>query len=225
MKKNNPESAKKYSHLSLEEREEIAIWLEKGMKQCESASMLKRSPSTISREIKRNNPSARVVRYRVDRAQLKPDERKAESHARKRIPGKRLRNFICKHIRTGYSPEIVAAMAAKKNKRWKTNYETIYQWIYSDRHDLIPFLARSHKKRRRRGSAKQKRCVKIPNRKMIEQRPGHVNLCSRIGHWEADTAISRQRKAAIMVLVERRTRYVILKNLTQRRLLPCIMPR
>jgi IS30 family transposase len=213
MKQNNPESTKKYSHLSLEEREEIAIWLEKGMKQCEIASMLDRSPSTISREIKRNNPSVRVVRYRANRAQLKADERKTKSHARERIPGKRLRNFICKHIRIGYSPEIVAVMAAKKNERWKTNYETIYQWIYNDRHDLVPFLARSHKKRRKRGSANQKRRVKIPNRTMIEQRPGYVNLRSRIGHWEADTAISRQSRAAIMVLAERRTRYVIIKKL------------
>ncbi|MDR0321499.1 MAG: IS30 family transposase [Treponema sp.] len=213
MKKNNSKVTKKYSHLSLEEREELAIGLETGMKQCEIALMLQRAPSTISREMKRNNPSVRLVRYRANRAQLKADERKTESHARERIPSKRLRNFICKHIRIGYSPEIVAVMAAKKNKRWKTNYETIYQWIYNDRQDLIPFLTKSHKKRRKRGAGKQKRCVKISNRTMIEQRPGHVNLRSRVGHWEADTAISRNSKAAIMVLAERRTRYVIIKKL------------
>jgi IS30 family transposase len=182
MKKNNPKSTKKYSHLSLAEREELAIGLETGMKQCEIASMLKRSPSTISREIKRNNPTVRAVRYRANRAQLKAGERKIHSHERERIPGKRLRNFICSHLRAGYSPEIIAVMAARKNKNWKTNYETIYQWIYNDRHDLIPFLTRSHKKRRKRGAGKQKRCVKIPNRTMIERRPGYVNLRSRIGH-------------------------------------------
>ena len=55
MEKNTSETTKKYSHLSLEEREEIAIGLENGMKQCEIAQNLDRSPSTISREIKRNN--------------------------------------------------------------------------------------------------------------------------------------------------------------------------
>jgi IS30 family transposase len=213
MKKSNSKGTKKYSHLSLEEREELAIGLEMGMKQREIASMLNRSPSTISREIKRNNPSVNIVRYRANRAQLKAEERKIKSHERQRIPSKRLRNFICSHLRNGYSPEIIAVMAARKNKKWKTNYETIYQWIYNDRQDLIPFLTRSHKKRRKRGSGKQKRCVKIPNRTMIERRPGYVNLRSRIGHWEVDTAISRQSKAAIMVLAERRTRYVIIKKL------------
>jgi IS30 family transposase len=213
MKKSNSKSTEKYSHLSLEEREEMAIGLEMGMKQREIASMLKRSPSTISREIKRNSPSVNIVRYRANRAQLKAEERKIKSHERQRIPGKRLRNFICSNLRVGYSPEIIAVMAARKNEKWKTNYETIYQWIYNERQDLIPFLTRSHKKRRKKGSGKQKRCAKVPNRTMIERRPGYVNLRSRIGHWEVDTAISRQSKAAIMVLAERRTRYVIIRKL------------
>jgi len=213
MKKNTPKTAKKYSHLSLAEREEIAIWLEKGMKQHEIAEMLQRSPSTISREIRRNNPSVRNVRYRANRAHLKAEERKIQSHRRQRIPNKKLRHFICKQLQLGYSPEIIAVTALQENKRWKTNYETIYQWIYNDRNDLIPYLTRSHKKRRKRGSGKHKRCPKVPNRTMIEKRPLYVNLRSGIGHWEIDTAVSRQSKAAIMVLAERRTRYVIIKKL------------
>ena len=213
MKKNTTENAKKYSHLSLAEREEIAIGLENGIKQCEIAQKLDRSPSTISREIRRNNPSIRTVRYRANRAQLKAEERKIESRQRKRIPNKRLRGFITKNLRLGYSPEIIAYMAVEKNSRWKTNHESIYQWIYNERHDLIPFLTKSHKKRRERGSGKQKRCPKVPNRVMIDKRPEYINLRSRIGHWEVDTVISRKSKAAIMVLAERRTRYVILKKL------------
>jgi len=104
-------------------------------------------------------------------------------------------------------------MALEKNERWKTNYETIYQWIYNDRKDLIPFLTKSHRIRRKRGSAKQKRCPKIPNRTAIEKRPDYVNLRTEIGHWEIDTAVSRESKAAIMVLVERKSRYVIIKKL------------
>ena len=213
MKKNIPHETKKYSHLNLEEREEIAIGLENGMKLYEIASLLNRSPSTISREIKRNNPSIRLVRYRANRAQLKADERKKISHIRQRIPNKRLRRYISKLLHKGYSPEIIAFKAMQKNPHWKINYETIYQWIYMDRHDLIPLLTRSHKKRRKRGSGKQKRCPKIPNRIMIEHRHNYINLRSRIGHWEADTVISRKSKAAIIVLVERRTRYVIIKKL------------
>ena len=116
-------------------------------------------------------------------------------------------------LKLGYSPEIIVFLAVEKNIRWKTNYETIYQWIYNDRKDLIPFLAKGHKKRRKRGSAKQKRSPKVPNRIMIEKRPEHINLRSRIGDWEADTIISRQGKAAVMVLVNRKARYIILKKM------------
>jgi IS30 family transposase len=214
MKKSNSNKGKKYSHLSLEEREEIVIGLETGLKQNEIAAILRRSASTISRELKRNNSALSKVRYRASWAQYKADKRKENSHQKVRIPNKRLRRFIQKYIRKGYSPEIVAFMVTEKNSRWKTNYETIYQWIYNVRKDLVPFLVKGHKKRRKRGSAKQKRCPKVPNRVMIEHRPEYVNLRSYVGNWEADTIISRQSKAAVMVLVERKTRYTILKKLS-----------
>ena len=212
MKKNTSKDTKKYSHLSFEEREEIAIGLENGIKQYKIAELLNRNPSTISREIKRNISTIKNIGYRANRAQPKADKRKIQSHCRQRIPNKRLRRFICRYLRKGYSPEIIAFKANEKNESWKTNYETIYQWIYKDRKDLIPFLTRSHKKRRKRSTGNQKR-GKIPNRVMIEKRPDYINLRSKIGHWEIDTAISRKSKAAIMVLVERRTRYVIIKKL------------
>ena len=44
MKKNTSKTAKKYTHLSLGEREEIAIGLENAMKQCEIALILGRAP-------------------------------------------------------------------------------------------------------------------------------------------------------------------------------------
>jgi IS30 family transposase len=213
MKQNTPNKERTYSHLTIEEREELAIYLESGMKQREIAALLGRSPSTISREIKRNNPPINKVRYRAHRAQKRADNRKEQSHMRQRLPNKRLRSYIEKMIRKGYSPEIVAYMAQEKNSAWKTNYETMYQWIYKERTDLIPFLVKAHKKRRKRGSGKQKRCPKVPNRVMIEQRPSYINLRKRIGDWETDTIVSRQSKAAIMVLANRRSRLIILKKL------------
>jgi IS30 family transposase len=213
MKKNNPKAVKKYRHLNYEDREEITIALEKGMKQYEIAKLLKYHPSTISRELKRNHALMKTVNYRGYIAHYQYDERKRESHKRQRIPNKRLRRFISKNIKLGFSPEIVAFKAAEKNNGWKTNYETIYQWIYNDRKDLIIFLVRGHKRRRKRGSAKQKRCPKVPNRIMIEQRPDYINLRSGNGDWETDTIISRLSKDAVMVLANRRLRLVILKKL------------
>jgi IS30 family transposase len=58
-------------------------------------------------------------------------------------------------LKKGYSPEIIVFLVKEKNNGWKISHETIYQWIYNGRHDLILFLTRSHKKRRERGSGKQ----------------------------------------------------------------------
>ena len=132
MKKNTSNKIRKYSHLNLTEREEIAICLEMGLKQCEIALRLNRNSSTISREIKRNKSSIGVGKYRVSWAQFQSNERKKLSHKRKRIPQKRLRRFISNLIKNGYSPEIIAFKATEKNPRWKTNYESIYQWIYNE---------------------------------------------------------------------------------------------
>jgi IS30 family transposase len=215
MNKINSNKGKKYSHLSLAEREEIAIGLENGLKQYEIALILKRSASAISREIKRNSNCRCFVKYRASRAQLRTEKRKIESHKRIRIPIKGLRRYIAKYIRKRSSPEIVAFMAMSKNNQWKTNYETIYQWIYVERKDLIPFLVRGHKKRRNRGSVKQKRCP-VPNRVMIEHRPNHINHRSYFGHWEADTITSRKSNAAAMVLVERKARQTIIRKLNRK---------
>ena len=216
MEQNTPNKEKKYSHLGFAEREELAILLEKGYSQREIAMALNRNPGTISREIRRNRAQIYDIPYRAIKAQEKADIRKKESHKRQRIPNRRLRRFICKYIKFGYSPEIIAFMITKKNDSWKTNYESIYQWIYIDRTDLIPFLTQGHKKRRKRGSAKGKRGPKIPNRVMIDKRPDHIQLRTRIGDWEADTIISRQSKVAIMVLVNRKARLLILKKIMQK---------
>ena len=76
MEKSTSKSTNKYSHLNHDEREEIAIGLQMGIKQCEIALKLKRCPSTISREIARNKSSIIAGRYRVGLAQFKADERK-----------------------------------------------------------------------------------------------------------------------------------------------------
>jgi IS30 family transposase len=216
MEKITTKNTGKYSHLCIVEREIILLGLTQGLKQFEIALLLNRSPSTISREINRNRSSIGKRLYRATWAQYQAEERKKQSHKTERIKQKKFRKFIVKWLKKGCSPEIVANMAKQENVRWKINYETIYQWIYSERHDLIPFLIKSHKNRRKRGFSKQKTSIKIPNRTMIDKRPDYINLRSYIGHWEIDTAVSRQSKAAIMVLVERRTRFVIIKKLSSK---------
>ena len=112
-----------------------------------------------------------------------------------------------------WTPELIAGRLKQEKPYLHTNYESIYQWIYTDRRDLIAYLPRGHKTRRKRCGAKNKRSVRIPNRIMIDKRPPQIGERTEAGHWEADTAVSRQSKAAIAATVERTSRFLIAKKL------------
>jgi IS30 family transposase len=88
----------------------------------------------------------------------------------------------------------------------KTNYESLYQWIYYDRPDLVQYLVRGHKKRHKRAVSKKSRAGKIPRRAGISQRPQEINSRREAGHWEAGTVVSRAGKHAAAVFVERKYR-------------------
>ncbi|MDR3356769.1 MAG: helix-turn-helix domain-containing protein [Spirochaetaceae bacterium] len=67
--KSSTNQEKSYTHLSLAEREEIAIAREQGQSVRSIAESLDRNPSSVSREIKRKSPPVNQVKYRGNRAQ------------------------------------------------------------------------------------------------------------------------------------------------------------
>jgi len=213
MRQNTKERARSYRHLSIVEREEIAIGLEKGETLSSIAERLDRDISTVSREIKRNIPTQRKVRYRAHRAQIRYETRKQQSHKKERLKNASLRHYVEQKLKEDWTPELIAGRLPLEKPQFTTNYESIYQWIYTERPDLIEYLPRSHRKRRKRGSAKNKRSIRIPNRILIDERPAEVATRHEAGHWEADTVVSRQSVAAVSVIHERKSRYTRFKKL------------
>lgn len=208
MRKSTVKSVISYRHLTLNEREEIVIGLERGYSLCVIAKSIGRSVSTISRECTRNQPSCNKVKYRANQAHIRSQDRQEKSHRRARLKSEGTRQYVAEKLAIGWTPELIAGRIKHEGLLVTTNHESIYQWIYSDRRDLINHLPRSHRKRRKRGSAKYKHASKIPNRIPLENRSDLANSRQEPGHWEADTAVSRQSKAAIAVMVERTTRLV-----------------
>lgn len=199
-----------YKHLTVEEREEILIMLEKGFNQKEIAYFLNRNPSTISREIMRNAPEIRKTKYRANRAQLRADERKIISHQKTRLKNPRITAYVECKIKQGYTPEQIAGRISIDHPELTTNYESIYLYIYNERPDLIQYLVRGKRKRQKRSIKPGKRMVKIPNRTMISERPERINNRSEYGHWEADTAVSRQSKSALVIVRERKLQITLI---------------
>ncbi len=205
-----------YSQISLEERKEIACYLEKGLRQKEIAALLGRSPSTISREIRRNSSPIRNTKYRANRAQLRSDERKRLSHMKVRLKNERIRNYVKNKLKDGYTPEQIAGRIGIDHPGLKTNYESIYLYIYQEAPELVQYLVKGRRKRQKRSIKQGKRMVKIPNRVMISERPDSINNKTEYGHWEADTVVSRQSKEALVVLRERKMHIVIIRKIERK---------
>jgi IS30 family transposase len=206
---------KYYSHFSRDEQEEIAIGLEQGKSLPDIAASLDRSPSSVSREVRRNTPPVRNVRYRGNRAQQRAAERSRRSHARGCLANPVIRVYVeCHLVNDGWTPQEIAGRLPFDKPGLSTNYESIYQWIYGERQDLITYLPRAHKKRRKRPHGKKR--GRIPNRVDITERPPQVEGRGQAGHWETDTVVSRQSGACVVVLVERKSRFYIVIRITDK---------
>jgi IS30 family transposase len=199
-----------YTHFTRDEREEIAVALERDESVRTIAKKLGRNPSSVSREINRNTPPFRNVRYRGNRAHQRAEMRSRQSHARGRLANPVIRTYVESHlVNDGWTLEAISGRLPIDHPGLSTNYESLYQWIYQERRDLINYLPKAHKKRRKRPPTKKNHPSKIPNRIDITERPAHIEERKQAGHWEVDTVVSRQNRACAAVLVERKSRFYI----------------
>jgi IS30 family transposase len=92
----------------------------------------------------------------------------------------------------------------------------VYQYIYKEHAAFIPLLARSPKKRHQKGHSRKHKKAHIPNRVSIPDRPEGIATRKHIGHGESDTMVSRQSTAALLLLIERKTRVTLIEKLQQK---------
>lgn len=213
---------KKYTNLTLKEREQIHSMLWDKVSLREIAQRMGRSPSTISREISRNTPSVRK-RYTPHLAQEKYEYRKRKVRERPRLKNPDIVEYVHKKLKNNnWSPEQIAGRWNKEHRNITISHEAIYQYIYDttmpgDREDLRPYLRRRHKRRWRKHNVWKDRKTLIPNRISIDVRPKSVEARRRVGHWEGDTIESnRASKSGLQTLCERKSRMVKITKLSSR---------
>jgi IS30 family transposase len=167
--------------------------------------------STIYRELKRNKPDKK---YRASGAQRLARERHRYKPKRT-IPEKTLDRAVSL-LRLEFSPEQISNRF-KLEGQPGVSHETIYRYVFADKlngGDLYTHLRRRHKYRKPRHVAKKHRkhgCFTHP-RTPICKRPLVVDERSRFGDWELDTIIGAKQKKAIITLVERKSRFCLLKK-------------
>ena len=193
-----------YTHLTREERYQIYALKKAGHKQSEIAIVVKRSPSTISRELSRNTGGRG---YRPKQAHRLAWERRAMNA---RTVDDATWQFTKAKLLQDWSPEQISNHAA-------ISHETVYQRVYADKRagGLLWQHLRCQKQRRKRYGKHDRRGI-IPNRQSIDDRPPIVEKRSRVGDWEADTIIGKNHKQAIVSLVERKSGYTLIRKVKRK---------
>lgn len=199
---------KNYSHLTLNDRIRIETLTHLGISQTEIAAAVGCSQSTVSRELRRNQPPKNKVKYNAEKAHQRSSERKYNAAKKMHLNNPLIRKYVHEMIVIGWSPEQIAGRIKIDYPGLKTNYESIYLYIYKEKTELIQYLPKRHRKRKKRGLKVKNRVGKILNRISIDERPEIVNTRSRVGDLEIDTLGSRKSKKCVQVIVDRKTHYV-----------------
>lgn len=205
-----------YRHLDEQERDLLAVMRGEGKPLREIARVLDRAPSSLSRELSRNAPPIRRGRYLPHKAQARYETRNQDRARRPRLKSARIRRYVGQRLAAGWSPELIAGRTGLLWPQESVSHEAIYGWIYAEARKHIPKLTRSHRTRQPRGYSRKHATPHIPGRVAIEERPAVVEARRQMGHWEADTVVSRQSKAALQVIVERKARYTKIGKLSAR---------
>jgi IS30 family transposase len=204
--------------LTFAQREEIAIRRAQGQSLRQIAAVIGRSPSTISRELRRNTVA--LTGYRATSAHALAFERASRPKPAKLHLNVQLRGIVEKDLKKKYSPEQISGRLRRefpdREEMW-VSAETIYQSLYVE--------SRGALKRELSACLRTGRALRRPSRKVGQRKnriPGMVNIAERPpevedravpGHWEGDLIIGKRNLTAIGTLVERTTGTTMLLHL------------
>lgn len=198
----------RYKQLAIEERCEVARLRAEGRSIRQIAAALDRSPSSLSRELKRNGGQQYRPGYAEQQARARRWKgSKLDRHAA-------LRDEVLGCLAAGFSPEQTCAVLERSHGRRVIGPETIYRFIaaqiarhkdYSWRH-LLP---RGKSKRGYRGRKGGSSALHIEGRVPIAERPAAVADRGQCGHWEADLMLFARYGQAVLTLHERSSRLLI----------------
>jgi len=215
---------RKYKRLTYNERVVIETLLKENKSKNYIAIQLNRNRSTITNEV-----NLWVIKptdiYNAELAHWCALETNKYKRAEDKINSyPKLKMFVYRSLLKGTSPELLAGQIKilyPNDPVMSISYESIYKHIYRHRQTslgrkLIKLLPYHHHKRR-----DKRRFGKKRNRKKdqisIDNRPAHIELRQEAGHLEGDLMIGIGKKSAIGTIVDRKTRFLIIVKINNRK--------
>jgi IS30 family transposase len=117
-------------------------------------------------------------------------------------------------IKRRWTPERIAGYLKRNHPLHYICDESIYQWMYSERKELVQFLPVAGARKRRKRTDRRKPRLKEPAapKVSISERPEAINKRQEFGHWEGDLIEGSKRSSSsevILSLLERKSRFAV----------------
>ena len=202
-----------YSHFDHKERTLIYWWQKEPLTLREMGRRLRRSHTSISRELRRNQWCGKP--YFPRGAQYLAEARLQDRASRERLKSKLVRAYVEQKLHLGWTPELIAGRLKQQGTLPTVCHESIYQYIYGEAPALIACLPRHHRKRKPKWPSR-KTGERIKNRTSVALRPPAATSRREWGHWEADMIVAGDRQHGLNVLVERKSRLTHISRLADK---------
>jgi len=201
--------------LTLDEREEISRGLVAKQSLRSIARNLRRAPSTISREVRRNGGSEQ---YRAATSDAHAWDRALRPKLCKLVGNDYLCRMISTKLHRKWSPQQIAGWLMREHpddEDKRISHETIYRSLFIQTRGVLKKELQAHLRatrsirRSRHATLKRSGLGKFNDAVSIRDRPAEVEDRAVPGHWEGDL-IAGSGNSFIATLVERNTRFVML---------------
>lgn len=195
-----------YTHLTLSEREYLEEKLKEGKSLRQIADALGRSPSTISRELKRNW-SKKAKRYHHWNANNCYKFRRKKCHRKNNLTKNPAAfAYALEKLILFWSPEIIAGRWNNEHED-KISYSSIYRAV---RAGLFPGVKpNTHFRRKGKPYADKRKSFTQYFDSSIHDREEIANLRGRLGDFEGDTVYGSVGKGYLITGTDRKSRLAV----------------
>jgi IS30 family transposase len=208
--------------LRLAEREEISRGMASALSLRQIAWRLGRSPSTVSREVRRHGGRGG---YRAGAAEACSWARGRRPKPCKLAGSAALRRAVAGKLCLKWSPEQISGWLKRRypgRAGMQISHETIYRSLFIQargllKQELLSHLRAGHRYRRGQRAARVARqsLGPIPQAVSIRERPAEAADRAVPGHWEGDLIVGLHH-SYIATLVERQSRFLMLVKVADR---------